>query len=68
MQRALCAIWMVLTVCVIWLTPAAAQERRGIITGLVTDSAHAILQGASVELQPFGQENRVRQYGPIQHQ
>jgi iron complex outermembrane receptor protein len=53
MQRALRAIWMVFTVCVMWLIPpaASAQERKGIITGLVTDSAHAILQGASVELQ-----------------
>src|SRR5579862_8475896 len=45
---------MSLTVCALWLRPAGAQERRGIITGLVTDSAHAILQGASVELQPLG--------------
>jgi TonB-dependent receptor len=29
-----------------------AQERKGVITGLITDSAHAVLQGASVELQP----------------
>ena len=56
MQRALCAVWAVLAICAIWLTPALAQERRGIITGLVTDSAHAILQGASVELQPTGKK------------
>ncbi len=58
MPRALRTIWMVFTVCVIWLVPSAAsaQERRGIITGLVTDSAHAILQGASVELQPIGKK------------
>jgi TonB-dependent receptor len=36
------------------LSGADAQERRGIITGLITDSAHAILQGARVELQPVG--------------
>ena len=48
------AIWMSFTVCAVWLSPAAAQERKGIITGLVTDSVHAILQGASVELQPLG--------------
>jgi TonB-dependent receptor len=29
-----------------------AQERKGVITGSITDSAHAILQGASVDLQP----------------
>ena len=56
MQRALFATWMVFTVCSICLTPAAAQERRGIITGLVTDSAKAILQGASIELQPSGRK------------
>jgi TonB-dependent receptor len=58
MPRALRTIWMVFTVCVIWLVPSAAsaQERRGIITGLVTDSAHAILQGASVEVQPTGKK------------
>ncbi len=39
---------------VLWLTIVDAQERRGGITGLVTDSAHAILQGARVELQPLG--------------
>src|SRR5580693_3292929 len=31
-----------------------AQERKGSLTGLVTDSAHAILQGARLELQPLG--------------
>ncbi|HLK22484.1 MAG TPA: TonB-dependent receptor [Bryobacteraceae bacterium] len=35
---------------------ARAQERKGIVTGLVTDSVHAILQGASVELQPSGKK------------
>jgi TonB-dependent receptor len=35
---------------------ASAQERRGIVTGLVTDAGHAILQGASVELQPTGRK------------
>ena len=47
---------LVFTICATWLNPAAAQERKGIITGLVTDSAHAILQGASVELQPAGRK------------
>jgi TonB-dependent receptor len=48
---------MLFTVCAFCLAPAAAQERRGNITGLVTDSAHAILQGASVELQPSGKKS-----------
>jgi TonB-dependent receptor len=58
MQRSLCTIWMLLTLCVVCLIPpaASAQERKGTITGLVTDSAHAILQGASVELQPIGRK------------
>jgi hypothetical protein len=36
-------------------TPATAQERKGAITGSVSDTAHAVLQGARVELQPKGQ-------------
>jgi len=56
MQRAIGAVGIVFAMCAIWLAPASAQERRGIITGLVTDSAHAILQGASVELQPTGKK------------
>src|SRR5579859_1499417 len=34
---------------------AIAQERNSTITGRVTDSTHALLQGARVELQPTGQ-------------
>jgi TonB-dependent receptor len=37
------------------LAQATAQERNGVISGRVTDSTHAILQGARVELQPTGQ-------------
>jgi TonB-dependent receptor len=41
----------------LWIALCAdAQERKGIITGLITDSAHAILQGASVELQQVGKK------------
>src|SRR5262249_12126143 len=32
----------------------AAQERKGTVTGHVTDSTHAVLQGARVELKPNG--------------
>src|SRR5580704_2728269 len=56
MKKALRAAWIVFAICATWLTPATGQERKGIITGLVTDSAHAILQGASVELQPAGRK------------
>ncbi len=41
-------------VSVFYLAPATAQERKGIISGRVTDSTHAVLQGARVELQPKG--------------
>src|SRR6478609_3816504 len=34
--------------------PATAQERKGAISGRVTDAAHAVLQVARVELQPNG--------------
>src|ERR1035438_438968 len=46
----------VLALCTVGLTTAQAQERKGIITGLITDSAHAVLQGANVELQPIGKK------------
>ena len=36
-------------------TPASAQERKGTITGQVTDASHGVLRGARVELQPKGQ-------------
>ena len=52
--------WYLKLLCVLALgaawQAADAQERKGLITGLVTDSAHAILQGASVELQPTGKK------------
>src|ERR1700736_1737205 len=41
------AMWMAL-----WSNATDAQERNGTITGQVTDSARAILQGARVELEP----------------
>src|SRR6266496_3898931 len=37
---------------VIWVAGAAAQDRRGTISGRVTDTAGAVLQGAEVELEP----------------
>src|SRR5579872_2829169 len=35
-------------------TPAMAQDRKGTITGQVTDVSHGLLKGATVELQPSG--------------
>ena len=36
-------------------TPAAAQDRKGTLTGQVTDTSHGVLRGARVELEPKGQ-------------
>jgi hypothetical protein len=41
--------------CVAWLLQAGAQERKGTISGHVTDASHGILQGARVQVQPTGQ-------------
>ena len=38
----------------LWTTSAFAQQRRGTITGRVTDKEHAVLQGARIELEPGG--------------
>jgi TonB-dependent receptor len=40
---------------VLWLAPVTAQERKGWITGLVTDAGRGVLKGAQVDLQPKGQ-------------
>jgi TonB-dependent receptor len=40
---------------VLYVAPATAQERKGTITGHVTDATHAVLRGAQVQLQPSGQ-------------
>lgn len=55
MRRYLNSICVV-ALCIAWLATANAQERKGIVTGLITDSARAILQGASIELQPTGRK------------
>jgi hypothetical protein len=34
------------------LTSASAQERKGSITGVVTDTGHGVLKGATVNLEP----------------
>ena len=33
-------------------TPAMAQDRKGTLTGQVTDTSHGVLRGARVELEP----------------
>ena len=43
------------TVTMFCAAEATAQERKGQITGRVTDSTHAVLQGARIEVQPTGQ-------------
>src|SRR5260370_12346242 len=49
------AVMIALMSTVLRPAPAAAQERKGAITGHVTDATHAVVQGARVELQPSGQ-------------
>jgi TonB-dependent receptor len=49
-SSATCLIaWSLAALAVVQLT---AQERKGAVTGAVTDAAHAVLQGARVELTP----------------
>src|SRR5215471_1958412 len=43
-----------LIVFTMWTTSAFAQQRRGAITGRVSDKEHAVLQGARIEVQPGG--------------
>jgi len=45
---------LVIGASLLWLTPAGAQERKGTISGLVTDAGHGVLKGASVDVQPAG--------------
>jgi TonB-dependent receptor len=47
-------ILLVLLVLVITAMSSVAQERKGSISGVVTDSSGGVLQGAQVELQPTG--------------
>ena len=39
-----------------WINTASAQERKASIAGTVTDTDHAVLPGARVELKPTGQQ------------
>jgi TonB-dependent receptor len=56
MRRVLNSIFLVALICNgLWLSGLRAQERKGTITGHVTDTNHDALVGARVELQPSGQ-------------
>jgi TonB-dependent receptor len=46
--------FVVLFFCVLWVARSAGQERRGTITGRVTDASQGVLPGARIELQPSG--------------
>lgn len=50
-----CAVLLCLTFFLAFVDcAAAAQERKGSITGWVTDSSQAALQGARIEIVPSG--------------
>src|SRR5579864_7814499 len=53
-RRVLSFFLVTCVVNLVWIAPAAAQERKGTITGHVTDTNHAVLQGARIELEPKG--------------
>src|ERR1700730_5270732 len=54
--RRICSypLLLVLPLLVCGASMARAQERDGAIVGSVTDAAHAVLQGARIEIQPRG--------------
>src|SRR5438270_13606297 len=49
------SIVFVMITCVACLFQAVAQDRKGTVSGRVTDGSHSILQGARVQVQPTGQ-------------
>lgn len=55
MRKSLCLFVAFVLCSMLALVPAAAQERKGGITGSVTDATHAVVQGARIEVQPGGQ-------------
>src|SRR5216684_1225477 len=55
MRRFVCSISLSLfLVNVVFVAPSAGQDRRGAISGMVTDTGHGVLKGATVDLQPAG--------------
>ena len=55
MRKSLCFLIAVIMCSMLALIPAAAQDRKGAISGHVTDATQAVVQGARVEVQPGGQ-------------
>jgi TonB-dependent receptor len=55
MRKFLCFLFALMTFSMLAMIPAAAQDRRGAISGHVTDATQAVVQGARVEVQPGGQ-------------
>ncbi|HEY6348218.1 MAG TPA: TonB-dependent receptor [Candidatus Angelobacter sp.] len=56
MRKTLCFVLSAYICSVLWLVGAGAEERKSTITGRVEDKQHALLPGASVELQPGGRK------------
>jgi hypothetical protein len=55
MRNLFCSMLLgLLSLSFLGLSPVTAQERKGTITGHVTDTNHDPLVGARVELQPLG--------------
>jgi TonB-dependent receptor len=54
MRRFVCSILLFFSANLVLLVPAGAQDRRGAISGTVTDTGHGVLKGATVDLQPSG--------------
>jgi TonB-dependent receptor len=55
MRKSLCFLVVFMTFSMLALIPVAAQERKGALSGHVTDATHAVVQGARVEVEPGGQ-------------
>src|ERR1700730_7010467 len=53
MRKSMFSLFLVAAVCnLFWVSPARAQVRPGLITGVVTDTDHDVLPGALVVLDP----------------
>src|ERR1700675_602822 len=47
-------VLLLFALAVVLVPPSFGQERKGAISGLVTDSSSSVLQGAQIEVQPKG--------------
>src|SRR5437588_2750986 len=54
MRSSLCSLFLLGVMTVLALTPIHAQERKGMLTGTVTDVSQGVLPGARVEVEPKG--------------